>query len=82
MFWSAHCSSKICRQRTNKFLVNFLKKICLFQRDIGNELTFPMFLHTAVQHRSNFGLKFGEIFMIEKLLSDSVSRGGILFSNL
>jgi hypothetical protein len=35
MFWSAHCSSEICRQRTNKFLVNFLKKICLFQRDMA-----------------------------------------------
>jgi hypothetical protein len=55
-----------------------------FSKGHDNELIFPMFLHTTVQHRSNFGLIFGEIFIIEKLhvLSDSVRRGGTLFSNL
>jgi hypothetical protein len=50
-----------------------------FSKGHGNELIFPMFLHTTVQHRSNFGLKFGEIFMIEKLLSDLVSIGEVPF---
>jgi hypothetical protein len=44
----------------------------------GNEGDFLVFLHKSVWHRSftvHFGFKFEEIYVIEKRLPDSPSRG-------